>query len=645
MIRVVSFSELATFRQCPHKWEKAYKERWVSPTEGPALQKGKLFHAVLEDQPLDEPVLTPTGWTTIGALQVGDKVVGSNGRATTVQGLTPIHKNRIVVVETRDGAKVRCGLGHQWTTVVSVSTGQRGYGPYLHHTTLPASALRPGMYLPHLRQPIEFGSNDSVLPLDPYFLGVLLGDGSLGRVICLSAHLDDEVWFSDLPIPYEDEQRVQNRVGKGIKFRIRSGGEYGSQSTTQKSLQALGLWCVRHREKFVPNDYLFSNVDARYALLQGLMDTDGSVSKDGRGISFATTSHKLAEAVEHLAWSLGGVASIKYRARTNSFSVQLNTPECPFQLPRKAERWERNRTRQLYRRRILSISDAGETKTRCISVTAEDGLYVTTGFVLTHNCHYKAIRRYQRGKIEQDRLPAYIQRKVNPLLWNEDGTQSEVQALVEWMYTGYVDQWMTSDLAEWTIIAVEHEAEVPLPSSMPQQTALLGPDGKPITRARRSQFRLKMRIDLIARHNATKNLYVWDHKSGMNLPNDKELAIDDQFGLYTWGMRELGQPVWGALYNAARTQRNKTEGQTLESRHSRTPLYRTDKELDVIAFEAYLTMKRAYAIPEGMAERAPDGDLCRWKCSYLEPCLAGRKGLDERGFLRDVGFIQDFTRH
>lgn len=277
--------------------------------------------------------------------------------------------------------------------------------------------------------------------------------------------------------------------------------------------------------------------------------------------------------------------------------------------------------RQCPHKHMLGYRERWQTETR------SPALAKGTLFHSVMEQHYTAVRRMQRGKVERADLSAYIMKKISPLLWNEGGDQNEVQELVHWMYDGYVDHYGYDD--DWEIIAIEHAAEVALPT-------LTG---------RKSQFKLKVKIDLIARHKETEKLYVWDHKSGMNLPSDKELAIDDQFGLYTWAMRQLGRKVWGSLYNAARTQRNKTEGQTLESRHSRTPLYRTDKELDIIAIEAYLTAKRAYAIKEGLAERAPNTQDCKWKCEFLEPCLAGRKGMDERQFLKDIGFVQNFERH
>lgn len=220
--------------------------------------------------------------------------------------------------------------------------------------------------------------------------------------------------------------------------------------------------------------------------------------------------------------------------------------------------------------------------------------------------------------------------RINPMLHNDIGGQTEDQQLVEWMYEGYVAHYGLDP--EWRILGVEHAAVVTLPT----------PRGTP------SQKKLKIKIDLIVR-DSQKRLWIVDHKSGKNLPKDKELDIDDQFGLYTWGMRKLGQDVFGSLHNAARTHRNKDQvahPQPLEERHSRTRLVRTPTELDTLAIEAYRTASRAYAIKPGEAERAPNSDTCRWRCDFTEPCLASRKGIiPEDEMLTDMGFVQDFTRH
>lgn len=199
--------------------------------------------------------------------------------------------------------------------------------------------------------------------------------------------------------------------------------------------------------------------------------------------------------------------------------------------------------------------------------------------------------------------------------------------LIAWMYDGYVEKWGWDP--EWKILGVEHSAEVWLP------TAAGG----------RSGFKLKMKMDLLIQ-DLKRRIWLNDHKSCSRLPSNKDLDLDDQFGLYTWGMAKLGHPVFGQIHNAARTQRNKG-AMLLEERFSRTQMVRTSAELECIAVEAWRTAKRAYQIKPGCAERATDPDRCGWRCNFTEACLWGRKAgpKEENRFLIDTGFTQCFDRH
>jgi hypothetical protein len=232
------------------------------------------------------------------------------------------------------------------------------------------------------------------------------------------------------------------------------------------------------------------------------------------------------------------------------------------------------------------------------------------------------------------------------------GKDSDTVELLEWMYDGYREQW--GDDAEWQILRVEHKVVVPL----------LNPDGSV------SPFDLKMIIDLIVRDLTSGRVWLVDHKSHAYLPKDKELDLDDQFGLYTWGLRQLGHKVFGSVYNTARTQRNqgdkpevvaawdtkkaagdkrlgkRPEPQPLSARFDRHLMSRTERELDTIASEALATARTAYS-EFNFGERHTNTDTCKWRCDFTEACLLGRKqGPDrERQFMLDVGFRQDFRRH
>jgi hypothetical protein len=206
-----------------------------------------------------------------------------------------------------------------------------------------------------------------------------------------------------------------------------------------------------------------------------------------------------------------------------------------------------------------------------------------------------------------------------------DVDDTEERELLLWMWAGHLERYATDN--QWQILAVEHAVEVALPT----------PKGNT------SNIRLKAKIDLIVREHATQRIYVVDHKSARNMPGPLEFAIDDQFGLYVYAMRQTGVDVFGAQHSVARTQRNVTKPQSLEDRFARTRTYRTADELHTIAVEAY---KTAAAVWYGGADyRSPNTDTCRWRCDYTEACLAGRKGLDERQMLEALGYRQDWTRH
>lgn len=246
--------------------------------------------------------------------------------------------------------------------------------------------------------------------------------------------------------------------------------------------------------------------------------------------------------------------------------------------------------------------------------------------------HYRIIWEMQKGNLLLSALPEVLKRQVvGKLLYNDDLSQTEDQELIEWMYTGHVEQYGFDE--DWRIMAVEFAPEVYLPTD----------------RGGRSRFKLKLKIDLVVRDRTTGDkLWIVDHKSGKDLPKKKELDIGDQFGLYTWAMRQIGHRVFGSVHSAARTQRNKDQEkhpQTLDSRFHRTLLSKTEIELNTIAIEAYRTARAAYRWKPGEAPRSPDEDRCRWRCDYTEVCLMGRKGMNEHEMLESSGYVQDFTRH
>jgi len=229
--------------------------------------------------------------------------------------------------------------------------------------------------------------------------------------------------------------------------------------------------------------------------------------------------------------------------------------------------------------------------------------------------------------------------KVSPYFTDErSGVTTEAQDLMVWMYEGYVERYDND--SDWEILAVEHPFVINLPD----------PDGNP------SPYDIKGKIDLVVRNLANGTVWVVDHKSGSQLPNQMDLEIDDQFGLYVWALKTDSpwDPV-GAVHSAARTRRNtadhpgyagKLKPQSLDERYRRTYLNRSEVELKSIALDAWAVAANAYPTGDKLPlYSSPDPRQCGWKCDYKEVHLLARKGKNTQQALSEYGFVQDFTRH
>ena len=357
-------------------------------------------------QPYEREVLTPWGFRPIGSLQVGDLVIGSNGLPTPVLGVYPQGRKEVFRVTAQDGASTLCCGEHLWA-VATRHDRWRGKPRRVLETREMLGQLRAAHYhrfeLP-LVSPVEFEPRE--VPMDPYALGLLLGDG------CITISTTPSFTTADPELAVALEGALE-----GVELQRKSGVDYVLRHTAGHRggvivsnpvtvvLRELGLAGTRSNTKFVPRDYLLNSSEVRLAVLQGLLDTDGGpVTQEARTcrIQYTTSSERLRGDVLFLVRSLGGVAYWRTRPaagrtpgralgrdvhhRNDAYILDIRLPEGiePFRLARK---------RDLYRqsgggrpmRFVHSIEPAGEQDTLCIQVAAEDSLYVTDDFLVTHN--------------------------------------------------------------------------------------------------------------------------------------------------------------------------------------------------------------------------------------------------------------------
>lgn len=377
---------------------------------------------------VENRVFTPTGRKRIGELVVGDFVIGSNGKPTRVLGVFPQGLKQLYRVEFNDHTSVLVCAEHLWRVdnrninargdrnpshILSTDqlmnkngrTTFRGTGYNSRKTYTVKTYLKDksgNKWQIPIVKPIQFDASEK-LPMDPYFLGLLLGDGCLRRHSITISSAEEEILES-----------IRKSLPKGIELVKSSGYDYRISQSSMRSggrptpnvitdvVKRLGLYKASSHTKFIPDIYKYSSVENRIAILQGLMDTDGYVCKEPgakhhNSTEYCSVSKQLAQDVAEIVHSLGGIARLssketsykKNNERINCsiayrLNIKLGSGMNPFRLKRKAEKY---RTPEKYgvARYIKSIEPAFKGEAVCIKVEASDQLYVTENAIVTHN--------------------------------------------------------------------------------------------------------------------------------------------------------------------------------------------------------------------------------------------------------------------
>lgn len=320
-------------------------------------------------QPLHAKILTPAGWTTMGELKIEDEICGSEGTLQKVEGIFPKGEKEIYKVHFSDGRVVECCEDHLWTVTTN-------YG--LTKTLTVREMIdsgnickidskgnkRYGFYVP--KSFVDFPKQD--LPINPYLLGLLLGDGSLSGSgnIELSLGKDKEYVLKNIP---NDFTFKCNWVDEKNYFRV------VFDSSIREYLEELGLMGTLSSTKFIPKIYLYSPIETREQLLQGLLDTDGYINNKGL-FEYSTVSSQLKEDFLELCRGLGISTYDRIHNRDND--------------PDSYSDVSIYRITQLkgykYGDKIVNITATGrKTEMQCIRVSNPDHLYFTDNYILTHN--------------------------------------------------------------------------------------------------------------------------------------------------------------------------------------------------------------------------------------------------------------------
>jgi phosphate starvation-inducible protein PhoH len=407
-------------------------------------------------QPIDTPVLTPEGWVKMGDLEVGDRVISSDGNPTVITGVFPQGEIDVWEFSFSDGTKTECCSDHLWLTQTendrnnrkwtkSINGKRKRYKSPKEGTVKSTIEIINTLYTKRNRlnhtipitEPVNF--NDIKVELDPYVMGCLLGDGCLRNNVGFSTS-DIEI-IESISNLLDDDMNIYKRNEYDYAI-VKEKKSY--KNKIKQYLIEIGIFGKLSYDKFIPNCYKFNSVENRIKLLRGLMDTDGSVSSDGTYVSFTSTSLNLIKDVVELVQSLGGIATyhkprnnkyeydgdIKEGKESYTITIKMNPSINPFSIERKRN-LVKPKTKYEPSRYITGVRFVGKKESKCIKVSSESRLYLTNDYIVTHNTFttcYTALSMLADGKIEQivitkptvesgfamGHLPGTVAEKVDP---------------------------------------------------------------------------------------------------------------------------------------------------------------------------------------------------------------------------------------
>lgn len=355
---------------------------------------------------LDTPIPTPAGWTTMGELRVGDQVFDETGSPCTVTFATEIQYDRTCYeVVFSDGSVITADEDHLWETWDKLArktfdrkdrkaSPRTKNVPQVRTTgeikaTLYTKTAKPeANHSIPVTGPLEY--LEKPVPLDPYVLGLWLGDGSSdGGILWTEDHeilgSCQEAGFSVHP----SSREFGYSIGNGPR-KTNSLGQFSANGSLISQVKSLGLY----KNKHVPDLYLRGSVSQRLALLQGLMDTDGSIDLNGWA-EFVNTNRRLADAVFELATSLGmkvswgekdPICSNNGAQGAHAYRVGFFPTLPVFRIRRKLARIKPVTRPTVKRRFITDVRPTASVPVRCIQVDSPNRLYLAgKACIPTHN--------------------------------------------------------------------------------------------------------------------------------------------------------------------------------------------------------------------------------------------------------------------
>lgn len=415
----IPYAPEAFTREVAHRFRDELL-RWRPGIKGSLLRQDEVM-ACLD---VNTPLWTTSGWKTMGTVAVGDRVATAKGDTAVVLGKSKPKVSPVFKVTLGDGSELRADEGHRWWVEPQDVGGRRLEARWMTTGEMTEATENRSFRKISIRKPDPIETEEADLPIDPYVLGIWLGDGDASQ-----GTISQDV--KDMPILRAEIEGAGYEVVQ--HSRPTSIGVHGIRG----HLSRLGVLGNKH----IPDVYLNASSKQRLALLQGLMDTDGCVLPGAprRGKStFGNTNKALVDGVDFLALSLGFRTNVARQAPSTSanpqggtsdtqefwrvsFGADASTP-CPFRYPRKAQHCYRELTRSMDWLTVRSIEPDGEAEVQCILIDHPSHVFLAgERLVPTGNTWFVWIKWQERRRSDVDSMNTKFQAAGLPWAPTETG--------------------------------------------------------------------------------------------------------------------------------------------------------------------------------------------------------------------------------
>lgn len=324
---------------------------------------------------IETEIPTTKGFKKLKDLTIEDKVFGSDGKPAGILFISETKNIDCYKITFANGTSIVTDREHRWKAREAHSTEYSVYDTEFLHNNFKTQKGRNKYDIP-LVEAVEYG--EKLLAIDPYTLGLWLGDGTSSEGVLTAAAADFTHYSRIIPTKVSKRSKETSHGLLGLKPELRK-------------LNVLN-------NKHIPEEYLQGSVEQRMALLQGLMDTDGYITPSGK-CEFYNTVKELAENFRELAQSLGIRTFMRVktniknqyigRIHKDCYVVSFTTKLKAVSLPRKVERLEKAAASYSACLKIEKIEKIRSVPTKCIAVDSYDNTYCATrNYIVTHNTSF-----------------------------------------------------------------------------------------------------------------------------------------------------------------------------------------------------------------------------------------------------------------